>query len=240
MEILERKPGETSRSYALRLLKYNIIQLELEPGCRISENELASQMGISRTPVREALMELAKVGIVEVYPQNGSVVSKIDIKMIAQSRFLRITLEKAVAEQVASEISQENLKKLTENIRLQEFYVDSGDDRMVIRLDDEFHRLLFEIADKKLIHDIINNMMIHEDRIRNMPKSEPRSRQILEDHKRILNAIAEKDPAKARDAMHRHLNAYGIDVFALAEKNPQYFINTELLDIYFKHSRKSN
>ena len=75
MHISERLPRESSRDYALRIIKDNIISLRLEPGSQISENELATEMGLSRTPVREALIELAKVKIIETYPQRKSVVS---------------------------------------------------------------------------------------------------------------------------------------------------------------------
>ena len=72
MHISERLPRESSRDYALRIIKDNIISLRLEPGSQISENELATEMGLSRTPVREALIELAKVKIIETYPQRKS------------------------------------------------------------------------------------------------------------------------------------------------------------------------
>ena len=78
MNLLERLPRETGRDYALRNIKENIISLELAPGSPISENELAAGMGLSRTPVREALIELSRVKIVEIVPQKRSTVSLID------------------------------------------------------------------------------------------------------------------------------------------------------------------
>ena len=74
MHIAERLNGETGRDYAMRVLKDNIIRLELEPGSIISDRELAAEMSLSRTPVREAFLELAKVKIVEIYPQRGPMV----------------------------------------------------------------------------------------------------------------------------------------------------------------------
>jgi len=78
MELLERIAREPARDYALRVLKHNIVILELKPGSIVSENELAAEMGLSRTPVREALQELSKVQIVEIFPQKGSSITKID------------------------------------------------------------------------------------------------------------------------------------------------------------------
>ena len=82
MRLLARRMRETGREYALRNLKDNIIHLELKPGSMVSENELAAQMGLSRTPVREALMELSKVRLVDVYPQRGSAVALIDYDLV--------------------------------------------------------------------------------------------------------------------------------------------------------------
>lgn len=98
MRLLARRMRETGREYALRNLKDNIIHLELKPGSMVSENELAAQMGLSRTPVREALMELSKVRLVDVYPQRGSAVALIDHDLVEEARFMRGVLEGAVVE----------------------------------------------------------------------------------------------------------------------------------------------
>ena len=96
MHIAERLSGETGRDYAMRVLKDNIIRLELEPGSIISDRELAAGMNLSRTPVREAFLELAKVKIVEIYPQRGTMVSFIDYNLVEEARFIRSVLEVAV------------------------------------------------------------------------------------------------------------------------------------------------
>ena len=89
MRVLERLARETGREYALRVLKENIVGLDLLPGSMLSENEIASCLNLSRTPVREAFIELSKVKIVEIYPQKGSVVSLIDYNMVEEARFMR-------------------------------------------------------------------------------------------------------------------------------------------------------
>ena len=82
MKLLERLPRESGRDYALRNIKENIVNLELAPGSQISENELADELGLSRTPVREALIELSRVGIIETHPQRKSTVSLIDCDLV--------------------------------------------------------------------------------------------------------------------------------------------------------------
>ena len=99
MRLSERLPRETGRDYAFRTVKDNIIHLELAPGSQISENELAAELGLSRTPVREALIELSRVKIIEIHPQRKSVVSLIDNELVEEARFMRDVLECAVVEQ---------------------------------------------------------------------------------------------------------------------------------------------
>ena len=101
MKLSERLPRETGRDYALRVIKDNIVSLELAPGSQISESELAAEMGLSRTPVREALIELSKVKIIDIQPQKKSTVPLIDYDLVEESRFMRNLLECAVAQLMA-------------------------------------------------------------------------------------------------------------------------------------------
>ena len=96
MKLLEKLPGENARTYAVRVLMDNIIRLELAPGSSVSENELSVRMNLSRTPVREALIELSKLELVEILPKRGSYITRIDYDLIEESRFMRLTLEAAV------------------------------------------------------------------------------------------------------------------------------------------------
>ena len=98
MRITEQLGRENGRDYALRMLKENIVRLELEPGSSISDREVAARLSLSRTPVREALLELAKSRVVDIYPQRGSVVSLIDYDLVEEAYFVRKVLETAVVE----------------------------------------------------------------------------------------------------------------------------------------------
>ena len=126
MRLLARRMRETGREYALRNLKNNIIHLELKPGSMVSESELAAQMGLSRTPVREALMELSKVRLVDVYPQRGSAVALIDYDLVEEARFMRSVLEGAVVELDCDVVTDDDLAMLEENIALQRRHLADG------------------------------------------------------------------------------------------------------------------
>ena len=171
MRLLERFPRETGRDYALRTIKDNIISLRLAPGSQISENELAAEMGLSRTPVREALIELSKVKIIEIYPQKKSVVSLIDYSMVEEARFIRNLLECAVVELDCKMAAEEDIRRLEENVQLQNFYLDNFYAESLMPLDNAFHKILFEIARKTQVFELMNNISIHFDRVRSMALS---------------------------------------------------------------------
>lgn len=223
MRLTERLPRETGRDYALRTIRDNIIHLELVPGSMVSENELAAEMGLSRTPVREALIELSKAKIVEIYPQKGSAVSLIDVNLVEESRFMRKVLECAVVELDCEMITPEGLRRLQENVRLQKFYLENYFSETLMELDNQFHKTLFEIAAKPQVYTLMDNIAIHFDRVRNMALSSVKNGKIVQDHEDITNAIAARDAVKARALTEEHLNRYKIDTAEIRAQYPDYF-----------------
>ena len=163
MIVKKRYGRETGREYALRVLKENIVMLELEPGSRISENELASEIGVSRTPIREALIELSKSKIVKIYPQKGSYVSLIDWELVEEALFMRLTLEKAVVRLACQGIEEEKIQELEKNVKLQKFYIDNNEAGELLELDNQFHKELFAITNKIHIYRLMSVMMLHFD-----------------------------------------------------------------------------
>lgn len=223
MYITEPYPREIGRDYAIRILKDNIIRLELAPGSSINAREVAEQLHLSRTPVREALLELAKTKIVEVYPQSGSVVAPIDYALIDEARFMRSALEKAVVELVCQIITPEGLEELEHNVRLQEFYRgDKSLDKLLV-LDDDFHTLLFRLAGKQLAYELMKSMTVHFDRVRNMSLNAVKDLKLVDDHRAIFEAVKSRDGELAKWEMEKHLERYKIDEEAIRQKYPEYF-----------------
>ena len=223
MKLLERLPRETGRDYALRNIKENIVNLELAPGSQISENELAAEMGLSRTPVREALIELSRVWIIEIHPQKKSTVPLIDYELVEESRFMRSLLECAVVELDCEMAQPVDLERLSANVRLQNFYLDNYYTNELMTLDNQFHGILFEIARKSQIFALMQNISIHFDRVRSMALSTVKNTKIVQDHEDILQAIGRKDPRAARELMEIHLSRYKIDAADIRAAYPQYF-----------------
>lgn len=223
MRLTPRMPRESGRDYALRTIKDNIIHLELKPGGMVSENELAAAMGLSRTPVREALIDLSKTKIVEIYPQKGSAVSLIDYSLVEESRFMRKVLECAVVELDCQMITPEGLQKLRENVRLQNYYLENYYPETLMDLDNQFHKDLFEIAQKSQVYNLMESISIHFDRVRSMALSAVKNIKIVQDHEEIVEAIASGNAALARELTEKHLSRYKIDAKVLQETYPEYF-----------------
>lgn len=223
MRLTPRNPRETGREYALRTIKDNIIRLELAPGSFISENELAAEMGLSRTPVREALIDLAKVKIIEIAPQKRSVVAYIDYDMVEEARFMRNTLECAVVELACQNALVSEILQLEDNVKLQRFHLEQGNYGGIMELDNQFHEMLFAIAQKSQVYAMIQHISIHFDRVRSMALSSVKDLKIVEDHAQIVETLMARDAVKAKAVMEKHLNRYKFDEEAIRETYPEYF-----------------
>ena len=223
MRIQGKKSHETAREFAIRVLREKIVTLALVPGSMVSENELATELGVSRTPVREALNELSKIGIVEVFPQRGSMVAKIDSMRIEESRFMRLVLECAVVELACDMIRPEDIIVLEANLKLQHFYLENGELDKLHELDNEFHSKLFSLCDKSLTYTLMDSLSTHFNRVRLMRLYSPRELRIVEDHEMILGAVKRGSKAEAREIMVTHLSRYKIDEEMVRGRYPGYF-----------------
>ena len=223
MKLPERLPRETGRDYALRVLKENIVNLEIAPGSQISENELSAALGISRAPIREALSELEKVKIVEIQPQKKTSVLRIDPALVEEARFMRSTLEDAVIGEVCMQRTEQDLFRLEENLTLQDLAFRSNALDQVMIKDNEFHRYFFEISRKPEIYQLMQTLQIHFDRVRNLTLYTIIDRKILEEHKEILRCIRERDVENARIRLRAHLERVQVDSSVVRKAYPQYF-----------------
>ncbi len=224
MKLEERHCAETAREYALRMLKENIISMELKPGTMVSENELAAQLGLSRTPVREALMDMAQYGLVDVLPQRGSRISLIDYALVEEARFARQVLEVAILPIVCENVTEETLAQLKQNVRFQQL---SQEPEMsgsfdLMELDNAFHRLLFHIAQKDNTLRMLEGMTIHFDRVRALSLSVVKDQKIIGDHQAICEAIERRDVETAQAVMTRHLSRVKVDEATIRAACPEY------------------
>ena len=167
MILYEKKEKEKGKDYAYRVLKDNIMTLNLKPGELLSEADLSEKLGISRTPIREVLMRLKNEHLIEVKPQTGTYISLIDSNMIEQAVFMRYTLEKEVLKELCNGVSDEILMELEKNLFAQKLVANKVDSAIQFHeLDQEFHELLFKGANKGDIWNSILNISTHYNRMR--------------------------------------------------------------------------
>ncbi len=123
-------------------LRQQILRLNLKPGMALSEKELSLQLGVSRTPVREAFIRLSEEGLVDIFPQRGTIVAPIRMDEIKEAQFLREILETAIVRRAAENIEKKFLNLLETNLANQKKSLEHADFTEFMELDEEFHHLL--------------------------------------------------------------------------------------------------
>ena len=220
---IEKQKNESNRDFAFRVIKENIINLEIKPGIMISEQDIAEELNISRTPVHEALQELSKTKIVDILPQKGCRVSLIDMKLVQEAVFMRLTIESAVIEEACKNATEKDIEDLEENVILQDFYKESDNYSKILDLDNRFHEKMYQITDKMQCLYMVRLMNIHFDRLRELTLETGVTSRIVDDHKNILSAMKEKNGKEAKLILEKHLNHHYIDEKAIRKKHPDYF-----------------
>lgn len=226
MKLLDKQTSENARAYAVRVLLYNIINLELPPGSAVSEKELSTAMNLSRTPIREALIELAKQGLVEIVPQRGSYITKINYDIIEESKFMRLVLENAILELACKGIPQESMDKLRRNLEAERQFSAQSDSIEFLELDNEFHKLIFQSVHKSWTYEIVRAQMIHFDRLRVLSLKSIKGVKTVADHEDIFYAIGRHDSELACMLMTRHLTRHTVEKSELLKLYPDYFIHS--------------
>lgn len=169
--LLPRKKTENNREYACRVLRYNIMVLNLAPGETLNENEICQYLKVSRTPVHEALTLLKSEQLVNIVPQSGSNVSLINLNNIREGLFFRSTIEPQIYHQLAGNISLKYLDAMNQNLtEAEQILANSPSNELqiheLIQLDDHFHKLAYEAANKLNIWSAMKSVCSHMDRIR--------------------------------------------------------------------------
>ena len=223
MKVTEKKAKENNRDYALRILKENIINLELKPGSMISEQDIANELNLSRTPVHEALQELSTTKIIQILPQRGSYVSLIDLSLVDEAIFMRSTIEVAVAELACEKASEQDLMNMEENLNLQNFFLEKQNIEKLFALDDSFHKNLYKITNKLQCYQMIKTMNIHLDRIRELHLQSTNPSSVVDEHKQIFSALKNKDKNRVKNLLNEHLTKLYSQENEIKKKFSNYF-----------------
>lgn len=203
-------------------LRRRVLTLELQPGTPLSENELAAELGVSRTPIRDALMLLSQEGLVQVFPRIGSFVSRVDPQRVADAQFLREAVELASLDDVPAVPDADLTAELQDNIARQRRA--EGDLEEFFRLDELFHQGLMRLAGHEGTWPAVVAAKAHLDRARRLGLWEVGSVQVfVEQHASVLDALLRGGAAEARPLMRTHLRTVFDDIERVRARSPELF-----------------
>lgn len=217
---------ETSRMVGpqlFRALRDRIVRGDLAPGTRLSETETAVAYGTSRQPVREAFIKLAEASLLEVRPQRGSYVRRIDMRAVMSAQFVREAVEADIVRIACARATSADLRDLEALLVIQAEAAGETDPQPFMASDEAFHRRLAEIAGQGGGWDFLQPLKTQMDRVRHLSaRTFPRPA-LVEQHRGIVDAIRDGDAEAARQRMRHHLRRILDDLPAVAAALPGFF-----------------
>lgn len=222
LDLTERSGPARELAYAK--LREAILSARLEPGRKLSENELAGELGVSRTPVREALAALREERLVAIVPQLGTYVTQISDEGIADAQFVREALECAAIRLASERMDDVGIRELESILDGQRRAVEAADHTSFDRLDEELHRTICERSGRAIAWDLSRRANGHLDRVRRLSLPEPGFLgEMVAEHREIVDALAAHDADRAERAMRHHLRMVLSSIPALRAEHPEYF-----------------
>lgn len=210
----------SARSLAYGRIREGVIGGTFAPGALLSENELAAALGLSRQPVREALLLIAQEGLVEVRPQSGTYVTRIDPDRVREAQFIREAIE--LASLAACETPSKDDERMLHGLIARQRAASDRDE--FYPLDEEFHRALLGLAGHANAWAAVSAAKGHLDRARYVGMSATRGVQdYVDDHERVVDALVAGDADAAAAALRAHLRFVFDDLEAVRAQHPELF-----------------
>lgn len=203
-------------------LRTKILALELSPGTKLSEVDVARQMGISRQPVRDAFYRLSKLGFISIRPQRATTVSQISTNAVMQARFIRAAIEAQTVRVACDRLTAADHTALRDLLGRQRTVMEAQDPLAFHALDDQFHRELCERAGCGFAWEIIRENKSHMDRVRFLSLAFA-SQDAFGDHVAILDAIEARNAPAAMQQMQQHLSRIKLQIERIRGDNQSYF-----------------
>jgi GntR family transcriptional regulator, rspAB operon transcriptional repressor len=207
------------------LLLDRICRFELKPNQRLSEAMLSEQLGVSRTPAREALARLAEQGLVDILPQRASRVAPLRLDALEKSQFMREAIELAILRRAMEGGTCADLAaRLRDEITLQRAYVSVRNKAEFYRSDDRFHELIAGFAGCAAVVPELTRVKLHMDRFRQLMVAGVEDLPVvIGQHEGIVEAIGARDMAAAEDRLRQHLRRIFSYVDEARARFPEYF-----------------
>ena len=203
--------NENTDKYSLRgrvftKIREDILAGRYKQNDELKEASIGQELGVSRTPVREALRQLELEGLVNIIPNKGAYVNEISEKDIHDIYIIRSYLEGLCAKWACEYITQEQIDELEEVVYLSEFHAKKEHHEQIVELDNKFHQLIYEASNSKILNHILSDFHHYGQRIRKITlASDLRAANSNKEHNAILDAIRQRDGEKAEMLAHEHI-----------------------------------
>lgn len=207
-------------------LKQRIVSMQMRPGERIVERDIAEIHGTSRTPVHEAVQRLAEEGLIEIFQRIGTFVARIPLDELSEAMLARAVLELAVAERASRLVTEDGATRLRELIAEQQASVASADNSSFHAQDERFHETLANISGVPMFWRLIQQTKTQVDRYRRLTLVVPgRMESVVAEHARIAESVIGGDAEAATRLMREHLDGVLPMAEVMSLNLPTYFIN---------------
>lgn len=216
----------SARETAYRALRSRILNLDLKPNDSLNDKELARQMGMSRTPIHEAIITLGLAKLVVVRPQSGTYVAPIDTELVEMEQFSRFTLEKEMILRLIPRLTGDAIRRYQENLQVYRFYLEAHDPNRKAKLfetDNAFHRIAFELNGMEHHFDWMEGLRHHIERVRILSFEMNLDGSIIDEHRSLVKAMWAGDTAAAVGTLEAHLGLYQSHLNKMQEVYPHYF-----------------
>ncbi len=198
--------GYSLADKVFKKLEEEILNGALKAGENLTELHVSARLGVSRTPVREAIHRLEQEGLVQLTPNKGAVVVGVSETDLRDIYAIRMKLEGLASRWAAQQITEEGIKALRDILELQEFYTAKGDLEQLRNLDSQFHECIYEICGSRTLRQTLSSLHHSVQRYRKMSfATKGRAQKVMGEHQRIVDAIAAQDPDAAEQATIDHI-----------------------------------
>jgi DNA-binding GntR family transcriptional regulator len=205
-------------------LREMIISLELEPGATLVRSEIANRFGVSQTPVRDAMQLLQQEGLVDIFPQAATQVSKIDLESAARAHFLRRAVETEMVRTLATAPDPELIARMRALLEQHVRFAAARDVEGFSRADQAFHQELYLATGQQELHQLVRSRSGHIDRLRRLHvPTKGKVQRIIADHTALVEAIAAGSPERAQQSLREHLSGTLAQAQAIRKAHPGYF-----------------
>ncbi len=194
------------RELVFTTLRQAILKGEIQPGERLMEIQLAEKMGVSRTPIREAIRKLANEGLVTMIPRKGAIVAGISEKMLMDVLQVRMTLEKMAYECAFKYITDEQIEELKEAEKEFEESVRKNDLVQIAEIDEKFHFIIYSAAQNDKLKEILTNLRENMYRYRmEYAKNKDSREQLIKEHNEMIDTLIKRDSVEGLKIVEEHI-----------------------------------